>query len=64
MERESVIIYGQTIRWTSFDGSRQSVEVTGYDLYAVKEATERLAREAGWLPARWWQFWRWGDTRP
>ena len=58
------ITYGQTIRWSDFDGSSHSVEVTGYNLGAVKEAAERLAREAGWAPARWWQWWRWRDTRP
>jgi hypothetical protein len=59
-----MISYGQTIRWTDFDGTISRITNSGYDSAdeARHEAIER-ARELGWTPPKWWQFWRWDDTR-
>ena len=53
--------YGQEIIWNSMAG-QHSVKVEGCD--SSEEArTEalRMAKESGWTPPRWWQWWRWSD---
>lgn len=57
--------YGQTIRWTNFDGSVEEITVSkcasaeeAYDMAIIN------AQVNGWTPPRWWQFWRWSDTSP
>jgi hypothetical protein len=59
------IKYGQEITWTSITGDKARVSVDGGDLpeEAVAEAI-KLAKRYGWTPPKWWQFWRWSDTRP
>lgn len=56
--------YGYSIEWTTRSG-RQSVGVDGCST-AIKayEKTVQFAKDCGWTPPRWWQFWRWSDTRP
>lgn len=59
-----MITYGQTIKWTQLDGSTTTVTVD--DCETAKRAQDeaiRFAIECGWTPPRWWQFWRWNDTR-
>lgn len=57
--------YGQTIRWTRFDGTVTTFGVTDCDSFeeARRKAVE-WAESAGWTPPKWWQFWRWHDTKP
>lgn len=56
--------YGQEIRWTDRDGTVHRIVV---DQCASSREARRMALKAakirGWTPARWWQFWRWNDTR-
>lgn len=54
--------YSQLISWTSRDGTRTTVTVTGHSTH--REALYIALRDAvafGWTPPRWWQWWRWGD---
>lgn len=57
-------LYGQIIRWTDFDGSKTTVSVNGFEtLEEARAAAVRSAKDSGWTPPRWWQWWRWEDTR-
>ena len=55
--------YGQIIRWTNPDGSKQELEVWGRS----REEANRKAREQalafGYTQPKWWQWWRKGDTK-
>lgn len=56
--------FGRQIVWTEFGGDKVSVAVSGCaDHQEAFEEALRLATMDGWTPPRWWQFWRWGDTR-
>lgn len=57
------VTYGATIRWSDSYGRN---EVTVSKCSSREEAwreTEACARRSGWTPPRWWQWWRWSDTR-
>lgn len=59
-----MIRYGQSIRWTSLDGSVTEIAVSDCD--SAKEARQKaieFAEASGWRPPRWYEFWRWRDTR-
>lgn len=52
------------IHWTQSSGDR--IVLTVADCMTRDDAQREVtdwARSAGWTPPRWWQFWRWGDTR-
>ncbi len=53
--------YGQEIIWSTSTG-RISVMVDKCDTpeEALQEAL-KWAKEDGWTPPHWWQWWRWGD---
>ena len=53
------------ITWTDSDGSKSTVcsDYHTNDREARKEVL-RMARKWGWTYPRWWQWWRWDDTRP
>lgn len=56
--------YGQTIVWSHWDGTQTRISVD--DCATPEFAIERAmfaARIHGWTPPRWWQWWRWNDTR-
>ena len=54
-----------TLRWTQWDGTVTVVRETGHtDLDAAWQSVLSSARRAGWTPPRWWEVWRWHDTRP
>lgn len=56
--------YNQSVKWTDFNGNVTKVEVQGFS--SSKEAKTRAlesAKEFGWTPPRWWQWWRWNDTQ-
>jgi hypothetical protein len=57
--------YGQGLAWTDITGRHHEITVSGCDTWeeAAREVI-RLAEKDGWTPPRWWQFWRWNDTRP
>jgi len=59
-----MISYGQTICWTEFSGDVTTISISrrpSPDL-ALREAIE-FAKRGGWTPQKWWQWWRWNDTR-
>jgi hypothetical protein len=52
------------IMWTTFRGRCTVVGITEAD--SDEDAWTvaiRVARARGWSPPRWWQWWRWQDTR-
>lgn len=56
---------GYTIRWTNRDGN--STEVSCDGAFTERDARKSALRSAirtGWTYPRWWQWWRWNDTRP
>lgn len=55
--------YGQSIAWNTETGS-SAVTVNGCD--TPEEAYERalaVAIDMGYTKPKWWQWWRWGETR-
>jgi len=55
--------YEQSVIWSDFINQHNSVGVSG--LKTMKEAREQaleLAKNGGWTPPKWWQWWRWNDT--
>ena len=59
------ITYGHTIRWTTgWLDEATVISTSGHNTHA--EAVSRaidFAKAAGWTPAKWWQWWRWNDTK-
>lgn len=56
--------YGQTIKWTHFDGTEESCSVEGCK--SIEEARKlalNRAKKSGWVSPKLWQWWRWGDTK-
>ena len=54
----------QEIRWTVWGHGKRSIRVEGYRTEAHAEAAAlMMATHLGWTPPRWWQWWRWMDTR-
>lgn len=56
--------YGQEVIWTRFDGSVERFAVEG--CATIAEAQTKafwFAAKSGWTTPKWWQWWRWGDTR-
>lgn len=56
--------YGQNITYTDFWGNKTTFGVDGCDTpeEAIAQALE-LARDDGWTAPKWWQWWRWEDTK-
>lgn len=65
MEKSMDIGWDYSVRWRTLSGEKRVVYVSGRAtrMQAKAEAIN-LARSLGWTPRRWWQFWRWGDSRP
>ncbi len=59
--------YGYSIHWTQFDGTKQRVSAEWFDTLEEMERERAEAfktlKKVGWTPPRWWQWWRWNDTR-
>jgi len=55
--------YGQKIIWHDFWRNWQVVHVSGTNPEHVRKLAIDSAKEMGWTPPKWWQFWRWDDTR-
>lgn len=48
--------------WKTRDGLRWQTTAEGYkNLTDARARCERDARELGWTPRKWWQWWRWGE---
>lgn len=56
-------VYGQKIVWHEFPNCRLMVHVSGTNMDHVRAEAIRAAKKMGWTPPKWWQFWRWSDTR-
>lgn len=57
-------VYGFAVVRTRFGGGVEKFEVNGCS--SSEEAVSKAykwADESGWKPPRWWQWWRFGDTR-
>lgn len=61
---KSMISYGQSVTWTDFNGNITRIEISGRSSMreAKRDALEH-AKGCGWTPPRWWQWWRWNDTK-
>jgi hypothetical protein len=57
--------HGYTVVWTRFGEGRSTFHACGFSTpeEADKSRAESL-RGYGWEPPKWWQWWRWDDTRP
>lgn len=52
--------YGYRIKWGD-----NSFAVQGQPSpEEAKAMCIEWATKHGWTPPKWWQFWRWGDTKP
>ena len=50
--------FGYEIKWGG-----NSCSVSGCSSQEeAKEKCVKFAKDLGWTPPKWWQFWRWGDT--
>jgi hypothetical protein len=52
--------WGYTIRWGD-----QTFAIKGCE--SAEEAKAKCVKwvtDNGWTPPKWWQWWRWDDTRP
>ena len=55
------------LSWRSRDGSRSEYSLGPFGGKQEQELRVRFALmciSAGWTPAYWWKFWRWGDASP
>lgn len=59
-----MITYGQNITYTDFYGYKTTSCVSGCGTpeEALQQAIE-LIKDDGWAQPKWWQWWRWHDTR-
>jgi hypothetical protein len=60
-----VTTHGQSIKWTDRRGTVTTVTAT--QCAAANEAICSAIESAtafGWTYPKWWEFWRWNDTRP
>lgn len=61
MEHSCQLGHGYTV---VYDGGNARVHACGFD---TREEMEReradCLKQVGWTPPRWWQWWRWNDTR-
>ena len=59
------MLWGMTIDWTAFSGTKHSVSVNGCATF--REAVIECYASAlayGWKHPKWWQVWRRNDWRP
>lgn len=61
---ETTLTFGCIIRWNDGRGGEHIVSVSNCATWS--DARSRAIAEAtrmGWTAPRWWQWWRWKDTR-
>lgn len=65
MENISRTTYSAEVRWsTIWDTYTTPLKVSGYPTQdAAWEALLTTLYAEGWTPPRWWEAWRWQDTR-
>ena len=52
-----------TIKWTRRDGQCKFSSLNFTDYEAAWREALKLAYANGWYPPKWWEIWRWRDTR-
>lgn len=57
------LYYYFVIVWTKFNGEKISTSIASNCCNYAKQETIRDAKELGWTPPKWWQWWRRNDTR-
>lgn len=55
--------YGITITWTRWDGKYKFASLNFIDFHTAWVEALKLAYANGWYPPKWWELWRWRDTR-
>src|SRR5678815_2329600 len=56
--------FAQDILWTELSGTTTRVSSGWCDAEDdARQAAKSMAVKMGWTPPKWWQFWRWNDTR-
>lgn len=63
-ESPTGVVYSYGITWTKRDGTVCTTSGTGYYEREVRKQVLRSVIRQGWTYPRWWQWWRWDDTRP
>ena len=56
-------VYGQIIKWCPSPGREKSVSVHSFYERDARKSALRSAIRSGYTRPRWWQWWRWGETR-
>jgi hypothetical protein len=57
-------LYGQKVIETDFGGDKRIWESHGHtNAFEARKFAFDMAKKDGWKEPKWWQFWRWGDTR-
>ena len=57
--------YGAFITWTVFGEGKKHVGVENCQTMEMAcERAKDAAINMGWTYPRWWEFWRWNDSRP
>lgn len=56
--------YSQDITYTDFWGRKTICGVSGVETSEIaKQQAIELAEMDGWTNPKWWQWWRWEDTK-
>lgn len=69
MQKETTIlplpnaVHSFVIRWTRADGMEQVVRTKRATFDEARTAAITEASKLGWTPPRWFEFWRWRDTK-
>jgi hypothetical protein len=53
-----------TVTMTRFDGGKERWTVRSETFQDAKEKAWKWAMDSGWEAPKWWQWWRWEDSRP
>lgn len=57
--------YNYQIIATDSSGRKTDWRVSGFETPEKAQlACIKFARDTGWSFPKWWQFWRWADTKP
>jgi len=56
--------FSVAIEWTVFGEGKKLSIADGFASYDMaNKIAIKVAKDMGWTPPKWWQFWRWTDTR-
>jgi len=55
--------YGYTVKWNERSGTHTEITVSDCpDMETAKREAFASAKESGWTPRKWWQWWRWDEN--